>query len=177
MANGLEEPRVGPAQGEWASILSAVTRPIALFGLALLVTEAALAIVALRSESSGQGILLIAVGVFVLVVLVVAVMGIWAPGALMGTEWLREPLAESIAESIVDGLQGGVTNLEDPEDQTTPFVDLILSIERRRQQEGVSEREFRSFLVRGVHVRIVRRMPNLKDGIETRLREGRDRDA
>jgi hypothetical protein len=173
MAKRSRETGVVPSPAEWVPILSAVTRPLSLFGLALLVTMSALATVGLRSESNGQQMLLIAAGVFVLVVLVVAVMGIWAPGALMGTEWLREPLAESIAEAIVMGLEGSVTNLPSLEDQSGAWVDLILWIERRQRQEGVAEREFRAFLVRGVQDRVAKRMPNLRDGIEAGLEEGR----
>ena len=127
-----------------------------------------------RSLEDERGEVLPWLGLTIMLVsLVVAIMAIWAPGALMGTDWLREPLAESLAEAVVIGLEGSVTNLPSPDDQTSAWVDLILWIERRQRQEGVPEREFRAFLVRGIQYRVVKRSPELKDAIEAGLREGR----
>jgi hypothetical protein len=101
--------------------------------------------------------------------LVVAFLTIYAPGALMGTEWLREPLAESLSEAIVFGLEGGVTNLTTADDQCTAWAGLMLWIDRCQHQEGVAEREFRAFVVRGIKYRVFKRFPALKDAIQAEL--------
>jgi hypothetical protein len=173
MAGGTRRAGTAPSQAGRVAILAGVTRPIALFALSLIVTEGALGTVALRCGSNGQEVLSIAALVFVLVILVVAAMAVWAPGQLMGNDWLREPLAESLAEAIVIGLKGNVTNLPSTEDQISVWVDLILWIERRRRQEGIPEREFRAFLVRGIQDRVVNKSPDLRAAIEAELKIGR----
>lgn len=86
----------------------------------------------------------------------------------MGSEWLREPLAESLAEAMVDGLHGSVANLPDANDQVAAWTDLVLWLEREQRQEGPVERQFRQFLVRGIIDRAMKRMPELRDSPKER---------
>ena len=162
-----ELPRV-PSQAGWTSILGAVRQPITFFALALLVMSALAggAFVALRWESDGQQlrvIVLTVAAVCVLAILVVAVLAIWWRGALMGTDMgtdrLSGSLAESLAEAVVDALHGSVANWDNPEDQSTAWATLIICIERRPPQEDRPAGEFRKFLARGIHFRVMKKSP------------------
>ena len=158
-----------PGKSGRASVLGTVTRPITLYALTLLVLEAAFAIAAGRSRPEDEiWLLLIDAVVLVVLVCVFAVLIRVAPVALMGSEWLREPLAESLAEAMVDGLHGSVANLPDANDQVAAWVDLVLWLEREQRQEGPVERQFRQFLVRGIMDRAMKRMPELRDGLQAR---------
>jgi hypothetical protein len=143
-----------------------------LFALALLVTEAALGVAAQRALPGDQfHIELIGVSLFAFVVVVTAILTVAAPGPLMGREWLRAALAESLAEAVVDGLHGTIANLTDVELRVQTWVRLETWIERQQGQEGQAEQEFRKFLVKGIHDRVVQlRMPELKEAIESQLR-------
>ena len=163
-----------PKQSGWVGIISVVTRPISFFVLALLLMGSAISVVALRSgPDAGSKILIIGAAVIAFAILVVAFMGIRVPTVLMGVEWLREPLAESLAEAVVGGLEGSVTNLPKPDHQVQAWVDLIMWIEREQRQEGLPEREFRKFLVRGIQDRVVKKSPGLKKRIEIGLENAR----
>lgn len=151
------------------ALLGAVTRPITLYALTLLVLEAAFAVAAGRARPEDEvWLLLIDAVVLVILVCVFAVLIRVAPVALMGSEWLREPLAESLAEAMVDGLVGSVANLPDIDDQIAAWTDLVLWLEREQRQEGPVERQFRHFLARGIIDRASRRMPSLREALRHR---------
>jgi uncharacterized protein (DUF58 family) len=175
MAKRSKEARTVPRQGTWESILAEVKRPIALFALTLLITESVvLGITASDTQSNGA---LVLVGVVVvLVICVVAALTKWAPDALFGREWLEESLADSLAEAAVAGLEGSVTNLPTSDDQSTAWALLMLWVERRRKKEGEAARQFRTFVVSGIHFRVRKKWPDLKDRIEELLKEGRKPD-
>ena len=107
-----------------------------------------------------------------IVVAIVAILTVVAPGALMGSEWLRTALAEDLAQGIVDALHGTVSSL--PKDQerlrVLTWVRLVMWIKRQSGQEGEAEQLFRAALVRAILYRVVRvRMPELKEAIEVQL--------
>jgi len=156
-----------------ASVLGAVTRPITLFALTLLVMEAAFLAAAARLQPELMvWLMVIDVAGLILLVIIFAVLILKAPVVLLGTEWLREPLAESLAVAIVDGLDGSVRNLPKQEDQVRAWVDLVSMIGRQRTQEGLVERQFRQFLTRDIVDRAIRRNRDLKQSIETELASG-----
>lgn len=145
------------------SILGAVTRPITLYALTLFVLEAAFAAAAARARPEDEvWLLLVDAVVLVVLVCVFAILIRVAPVALMGSEWLREPLAESLAETVVDGLHSGIANIPDAKDQIRAWADLVLWLEREQRQEGPVERQFCEFLARGVVDRAMKRMPELR---------------
>jgi hypothetical protein len=171
-------PSAGPHATSGAgrvSVLGAVTRPIILFALTLLVLEAAFAVAAARARPEHEfWLLLIDAVALTFLVIVFAVLVRIAPVALMGTEWLREPLAESLAEAVVDGLHGSIGNFSNVEDQVRAWVDLVSMIERQHTQEGLVETQFRQFLTRGILYRALRKMPDLKESIAAELRVARN---
>jgi hypothetical protein len=165
-------PRGAPASiaSDRITILGAVTRPITLYALTLLVLEAAFTAAAVRARPEDEiWLLLIDAVVLTVLVCVFAVLIRIAPVALMGTEWLREPLAESLAEAVVDGLYGSIANIPDVEDQIQAWTDLVLWLGREQRQEGPVERQFRQFLVRGIVDRAMKRMPALRRRLDELL--------
>jgi len=156
------------------SVLGTITRPITLCALTLLVLEAAFAVAAARARPEDViWLLLIDAMTLFALVSVFAVLIRVAPVALMGSEWLREPLAESLAEAIVDGLHGSIANLPDAKDQVVAWADLVVWLEREQRQEGSVERQFRQFLARGIVDRAMKRMPELRGDLTELLTEQR----
>ena len=158
----------------WVSILNAVTRPITLYGLTLLISESGFFVAVERaSPEAAMRMWLINAILLSVFAIIFAILTLVAPAAFMGTEWLRAPLAESLAETVVDGLRGSITGLPTTEDQIGAWTDLVLWVGQTKDHQDRVEHRFRQFMADGIADR-AKKIPELRDALNERLRTARN---
>ena len=131
-------------------LVEAVSKPLGLFTLVLLIVEATLLanLVAIPEELRGF-VIYSAVALIVLIVLLVAGIAIWRPDALHGRSRFDEEMARSLAVDVFSALSMYVSNLPSAEERLEAYETFVAVIETGASEYDATIRRTMAEVVRG----------------------------
>jgi hypothetical protein len=140
-----------PNQNERRNLVEAIKTPLGLFALVLLIVEATLVgNLAVVPETMRSTIVYSAVGIVVLVILLVAGLAVFCPGALQGQSRLSLELLRAIAVDVCIAYDAYVSNLESPEEREEAWETLAQLV---RQEGAAAESESRIAMAQTIRER------------------------